>query len=425
MIRSRLARAAAIAVLAVGAGLVTSALPASAVGLWSFVGTVTDPFGTPIAGAVVGDGSQQATTDAQGHYVLAENTPSIYTLTAQAAHHAARTKRVSGGPTDTTVDFDLPYLIGGSLADPDISTAGGPASEALTITDWAPASGSCITVTDSRTDQASPAALSGTNPDGSSTWSWTLSAPQGSAEGDYSLTMSATRCSDGLAQTDPGTTYYTIDNTPPQVSQPTPTGSVSTQSITVGAVVTDTLSGPSPELSTFSVDGQVLAHPYSYDQASDVLSAPAGALGPGAHQVQLTASDWAGNTTTLSWSFTVDRSPPTFTNPSPTGSVATPTPLISVQAFDDTALAPSTATIEIAPYPLSGSSACALPASLDPATGEITYQVPSAPAGPCPGEAPLPPGTYVAEVSVADAAGNVASLTWSFTVSADPSLPAL
>jgi len=208
----RMARALSGLIVALAATLILPTT-AQAISLWSFVGKVTDPLGSPIAGATVSDGSQSATTAADGTYSLGENTPGTYTLTAQAAHHAAQTQRVSGGPLNTTVNFQLPYLISTTMVTPFLSTMARPTSPVV-ITNWAPAANSCVSVTDSRTGIAGAATLTTQNSDGSSTWAYTAALGSNTAEGPYTLNTAATDCSSGTALTISTTTPYQVDNTP-------------------------------------------------------------------------------------------------------------------------------------------------------------------------------------------------------------------
>ncbi|MHB8592916.1 MAG: carboxypeptidase regulatory-like domain-containing protein [Acidimicrobiales bacterium] len=387
---------------------------ASAVSLWQFVGKVTDPLGNPIAGAVVSDGGQQTTTAADGSYALGENGTGNYDLTAIAVHHAQEGEQATVlAPATTTVNFTLPYVLGGQLDHPALQS-GSPTSATLTVTDWAPAGGSCVEVTDSRTGASSAAALAAENADGSSTWTWVLALPQGAAEGNYLLSMLATRCSDGAALTTTASTPYVVDNTPPSITGAFPAGWYGHSSAQVGATVKDALSGIDVAQSTIAVDGQALAQPYSYS-SSGLLSGSATGLSDGPHQVSITAVDGAGNTAVLSYGFSVDTTPPAYSGEAPTGQVSS-TPRISIDVADDSSISAGSITMTLSMGPVS----CRVQPTYSPATGAISYQVPSSATGPCLGEAPLPPGTYEVAVSSSDAAGNVGSVTWSFVV--DPPL---
>ena len=66
--------------------------PISLQGLGSIAGTVTNPAGQPIAGAVVNATAQQTTTNAQGQYTLSGLLPGAYTLGITAAGYAGATQ---------------------------------------------------------------------------------------------------------------------------------------------------------------------------------------------------------------------------------------------------------------------------------------------------------------------------------------------
>jgi hypothetical protein len=113
---SSIQRTLAILILTVGAAaLLLIATPAWAQSFrGSIRGTVTDPSGSVIAGAKVsakniGTGQQrEATTGADGGYVLAELPAGEYTVTAESAglSPAAQNVQVNVG-LDTTANFDL------------------------------------------------------------------------------------------------------------------------------------------------------------------------------------------------------------------------------------------------------------------------------------------------------------------------------
>ncbi|MHB8670946.1 MAG: Ig-like domain-containing protein [Acidimicrobiales bacterium] len=153
----------------------------------------------------------------------------------------------------------------------------------------------------------------------------------------------------------------------------------------------------------------------SQEDPTGVLRARASGLSAGSHSATVTAVDGAGNQTSLRFSFVVDLSPPALADPSPTGQIATSTPLLEVTATDaDTGIDPASISMTVAsPY----YSPCRVPATFDATSGRISYQIPATPPSPCPGLFPLLPGSYDVAVGVADRADNPNGLTWSFTVS--------
>ncbi|HEX6779029.1 MAG TPA: carboxypeptidase-like regulatory domain-containing protein, partial [Ktedonobacterales bacterium] len=78
-------------------------------GVTTIVGKVTNSSGTAIAGATVTDGTNTATTDANGNYALIEaNTSASYTVTASASGFTSQNQNVTTtNQTNTTANFTL------------------------------------------------------------------------------------------------------------------------------------------------------------------------------------------------------------------------------------------------------------------------------------------------------------------------------
>ncbi|MDI6892154.1 MAG: S8 family serine peptidase [Actinomycetota bacterium] len=100
------------------------------------------------------------------------------------------------------------------------------------------------------------------------------------------------------------------DVTPPTISSLTPAdGSVvNTGTPTISAIVTDT-SGIDEASIAMAVDGTAVAHTYD-SLTGEVSYVPTTALAEGLHAVTLAVADTEGNSTSTSWSFTVDTTPP-------------------------------------------------------------------------------------------------------------------
>lgn len=414
-------------VLAIGVlGIALPASSASALSLYHFVGTVTSPLGSPIAGADVYDGVQSAMTNAQGQYTLREDSTGTFTLTASdSPQFGGEVKTVTVlVPENTTVNFTLPYEITGQLAKDALSTASGPAATTLSITSYAPASGTCVSVTSSSTSTSSQATYVSTASDGASSYTWTLSLPEKSPEGSYKLSFQARKCSSGALLSVTNDAYYLVDNTPPSISDPFPTGVTGSPSAEIGATLSDPGGSGIDESDTvITLDGTTLPSPYAYRAECNasgcglVVSVKASGLSEGLHQVAISVTDGAGNETTSSFSFFVDLYPPSFSSPSPTGSTGTNSPKLSVALSDDTGIVPSSVSLVISDGVLS----CGLPASFTRSSshgGVISYQVPASFAGACLGEFPLPNGTYSVTAMASDFGGHAASYRWSFSVDA-------
>lgn len=169
--------------------------------------------------------SRSDVTNSVGVYEIGESATGTFQLTASRDDVVATVTPVTvAAPIPTQVDLVVKYRISGTLFRTALSTANGPASTSLTITSYAPLPGvpgqtggaSCVKVTDSRTGITTDASL--TSNDGrTSTWTYTLSASQGTAEGTYRLSFEADDCATGTMLTVVGTADYTVDNTAPQV----------------------------------------------------------------------------------------------------------------------------------------------------------------------------------------------------------------
>ncbi|MHB8439436.1 MAG: Ig-like domain repeat protein [Acidimicrobiales bacterium] len=405
----------------IGAGISSMALT-SGVALWHFVGKVTDPLGNPIAGATVSDGGQQVTTATDGSYSLGENGAGTYDLTAMAFGHAQQGQQVTVlAPGDTTVNFALPYVIAGQLSRYTISTATGPASASLSIMTFAPVSGTCVQVTDaggttSEAIYAGPGKYSG-----SSAWTWTLTVPQQTAEGEYDLAFAAVDCARQSVISTTGSAQYSVDNTAPVISAPGPRGWASATPL---IHVTASDANLDVSSATITLDGhwvpvayqstgssQTSTYVFSYQVPTD---AP---LAAGSHSVTFEAPDTAGNVSQLTWSFTVDNLPPVVSDAQPTGTIASRTPGLSARLADSSSgVDASTITMTLSNGVLSRKVA----AIYDPSTGVVSYQIPSTPTGAGLGQFPLLDGTYQVTVSVADIAGNHTQYSWAFSVNTLP-----
>ena len=225
MRRHRGAVALAVAMLAVLTLLPVR--PAGAITLFYIRGTVRDAIGRPLAGATVSDGvNPPVTTAADGTYALPEsNTGTYYVTASRTDMDPAPAARVNATlPVDVSpVDFSLLYQMSPPSVGP-MSSSGGSVSRTLNITTKAPQPGvpgtagaSCVEVGDSRTAQTS-AATYVSSANGTATWTWTLSVPQGTAENIYSLTFVAKDCSTGTALTGSAGRSYTVDNTAPRLA---------------------------------------------------------------------------------------------------------------------------------------------------------------------------------------------------------------
>ena len=421
----RVGLAGAVLLLSLAAVPATALVTAEAAAGRSLVrigGTVTDALGRPLEGAHVSSTTRATYTAADGTYLLDMGTSTgRFAITAMRKDTLSQTKDVDAlVPGDYTADFTLLYQIVGQVEPPVVSTALGGASALLTVATYAPVPGSpgqtggasCVYVSDSRTGQTAPAAYLSTNGEGASYWTHALQVPQNSPEGAYQLGFSAKECATGTALTfEPVTLTYVVDNTAPTLSAPSPTGWIGTASPELSVAVADTGgAGFDPASAAIAVDGLPLTPTY----AAGRIYAAASGLASGPHTAVASLRDWAGNFSSLAFTFSVDLTGPTLGNPSPTGEIHTRAPLLSVFAADSgSGIDPAQISMTLT---YAGIVKSRLPASLDPATGRVTYQVPSGLEGVGIGRFPLIDGPYTVVVEVRDRAGNLGSLQWAFSV---------
>ena len=217
--------ALALAILAVLVGLPS---PAHAIVLFHIRGTVTDPWGRPLEGALVSDGRQPPVrTGPDGRYDIPEEALGRYTVTAKHGDTDDSSPQYvdRSVPLDAdNVNFTLRYSIGGWVSNSDVSTASGPATRTATVTTKAPRPGtpggsaetSCIYVTDSRTQQTALATFVSSS-GSTSTWTAPINLSAGTPEATYSMSFQARDCASGTALTSTGSASYTVDNTAPTV----------------------------------------------------------------------------------------------------------------------------------------------------------------------------------------------------------------
>jgi hypothetical protein len=221
----------------------------------------------------------------------------------------------------------------------------------------------------------------------------------GLAAGEHQVEVTAT---DNAGNTAAAQWSFTVklDATPPQITVASPQGTVYQDSTTISATVTDE-SGIRGN-PTIRVDGTTRSVTFS----DSVATADVTGLAAGEHQVEVTATDNAGNTAAAQWSFTVilDTIPPAITAISPLGIVRDEKPKISVAVSDDVSGVDS---ISISLEDAAEKSVKLTEISSDESSA--TYTPSSA----------LKAGTYTATAEAEDAAGNASSTSWSFTVEFD------
>lgn len=248
------------------AAIVFSTSTAHAIPLFKFVGIVTDALDRPLANVKVTDGTNAPVyTGSDGRYALEESSLSTYTLRASRTDTLARDseRQTVTLPLDRTVDFTPPdkhllYRVSSILTPSTVTTATAGATINLSITSWAPQPATtCVNVRDTRTGIVAPATYLQMIDTVRSSWGYTLSVPQGAAQGSYSLVSNVTDCASGTPLTSAYASYYTIDNTPPMIDRnsviPLDRGNTAFVIQPLSVVITDT-GGAGLNLSSIRID---------------------------------------------------------------------------------------------------------------------------------------------------------------------------
>jgi uncharacterized protein (DUF2237 family) len=225
---------------------------------------------------------------------------------------------------------------------------------------------------------------------------------------DYLLSVEGAAGTD-LPPIDPAG-YTTIDNTSPEVTLTAPLDGeyITTNICTVTATASDALSGVASVSFYYSIDGGETWVQIGTDTESpyEVTWDLTAITDQTDIQVKAVAVDNAGNTAEdINTGITLDRTRPTITDLTPTGSIVDTAPLISAKLLDVTSgINPDTIMMELDNNLVTH--------TYDPVTGVVSYQVPDT--------APLDEGSHTVYVYVEDNAGNPAEATWSFIVDITP-----
>lgn len=378
------------------------------------VGTVRDPYGTPVEGVVISDGGTPVFTDASGFYSLQETNFGTYTLTASRSgiHGEYKSTNLTILSPSAVVDFDLKYVSRLTITPVYVSVRNGPSSVGLTLRTYTPHPGpagqpstSCAYAQDSlsgATIQLAHVGFIGSEV----IWKGTIAVPAGSDEDYHQIATRVRDCASGVALDWGSSATFAIDNTPPQIVSSFPeAGNAQTP---IGIEVRDPLRSV-----TVSIDGGPAQSAVRQNANPDGLT-PWSVLAPdlidGPHVAEATATDSAGNTSTVQFAFVTENVRPSVENPYPTGVVSSSTPLIGAHVSDASGIVDWEMTIS------NGVISQRVPATYNPDSGVVEYQVPDGLEEPALGRFPLPPGFYTATLSVRDAANNYSGRAWYFTV---------
>ena len=218
------------------------------------------------------------------------------------------------------------------------------------------------------------------------------------------------------------TVEASYDTTGPSIDVYSPQGVVRIDMPTIGVTASDVsdtarqgLSGiASIEISVAASDGSAIGGTTDYDGASSAIFNPNAGLANDTYTVTAVVADNSGNETGASWNFTVevvmDEMSPIINATSPQGTIRTKRPRIDVSATDD----------------MSGIASFAIRvvrSDFVRVDGNLVYEGGSK-ASLTPANA-LRNDTYSVAVDVADKAGNVTNVSWSFTVQVDATPPVI
>lgn len=299
-------------------GLMGSLIQGTAAGLpplYTLYGYVTDAVGRPLAGATVRDQSSTDITDAAGRYDLPESELGTRTVTVSRTGLVSRTENVAITlPVDTRHDFpNMLYRLSFTLSRTYVSTANASFSVTASVTSWAPNPGlpgttdtSCVKLTDARTGTITDALWIGTNANGSQVWQATLTLPQATPEGIYSLSSRAEACDSGTVLSQQPSSSYVVDNSAPEITDISPRDGHNTifDSQPLQAEVRDigpsgiALNGITFKLTDESTPAsEPVTFPANYSATSGIATSKTPALLIEGHDytVSVTAVDRAGN----------------------------------------------------------------------------------------------------------------------------------
>ncbi|MEY2419942.1 MAG: Carboxypeptidase regulatory-like domain [Acidimicrobiaceae bacterium] len=403
--------------LAIVGLLGVTAVPARAqtAATYSVVGFIADAFGRPLPNVQVTDQGQSTVTDSSGRYELDETLPGTYRITAFGAHVASQSaQRTITTPGATTIDFNLLYAIA-VTADSFAYQSG--ANATLQITSYAPdpsgadPQASCVytRISDGTWIPSTFLEIQGDR----NRWQSAVPIPVDASEGTSGSAVVARSCADGRSLSITNPVWWQVDNTPPTVDSPSPTGIVGPH-VQVSVRASDN----SPVIlsqSDITVDGT--SYPVALDGQSGRLVSSVATLAAGGHTAIAHVADAAGNVGGLAFAFTVDDSAPELGTPTPSGTITSRIPTLSIPVSDigsgiDAHLVHMTLASSL--------RSSQVKAVYDPVAGVVRYTVPTMPTGVGVGESPLLDGDYAVALTIVDGAGNAASTSWTFTVATLP-----
>ena len=208
------------------------------------------------------------------------------------------------------------------------------------------------------------------------------------------------------------TVEVVMDTLPPIITATSPHGLVRDDMPSINVSATDDMSGVARIAISVSKPAGLIAGNTEFDGAGLGTFTPDAALTNGTYTVVTVVTDNAGNSSSASWSFTLeaDRSAPVINATSPQGTIRTNRPRIDVSASDD----------------ISGLASFAfrvIRSDFVRVDGNMVFDG-GTKASFTPSNA-LRNDTYSVAADVTDKAGNVTNVSWSFTVQVDTTPPVI
>jgi parallel beta-helix repeat protein len=193
---------------------------------------------------------------------------------------------------------------------------------------------------------------------------------------------------------------FTVDTTPPTITnlQPPDASTTNDNTPTISADYADP-SGINMGSVILEVDG-VDVTPFAVVTASSVAYTPGTTISENTHMVYLSVRDNVGNLATITWTFTMNATPPTITNlqPPDTSTTNNNTPTISAEYSDASGIDVSSVLLEVDGVDVTLFATVTV--------SNVTY---------LPGTA-LSDDIHTIYLEVKDIYGNLATTTWNFTV---------
>ncbi|HWG91773.1 MAG TPA: right-handed parallel beta-helix repeat-containing protein, partial [Candidatus Thermoplasmatota archaeon] len=335
-------------------------------------------------------------TNAGSRYTMAAGSIPIGNYTYRVVAVDADGNRAESDPVPLRVlDLDLPQVV--DVTVPATATAGAATPVTAVFRDGSGVSRATLQWSGPAGATGTLALTLATGAAGENqTFTGSLVLP---ALGLYAVTLTAEDPAGASTTTAPVTVEAT-DGSAPTITVVSPaSGAITGDRPTVSVTYSDE-SGINASSFLLMVDGAAVTGAVA--TATGATWTPATALATGLHTVQARVADTLGHEATVSWTFTVDGTPPTLTVVSPLNGahLTERRPTVSFAYTDLLGIDPASVTLTV--------DGVARPAEVTPAAATWTPLV------------DLASGLHMVHATAADLNGNVAHLEWAFTIDGSP-----